>query len=98
MLVRQPRAVQVGYQKLYNTVLKYNDVDVFIHTWFDLENLNTNSIIPGREGHTLDSQAIDKLVNYYQPKELWSKNLKIEKEKYDIPDKCFTNAWISQSF
>ena len=32
----QPRAVEVGYQKLYNTVLKYNDVDVFIHTWFDL--------------------------------------------------------------
>jgi hypothetical protein len=89
----QPRAVQVGYQKLYNTVLKYNDVDVFIHTWFDLENLNTNSIIPGREGHTLDSQAIDKLVNYYQPKRIMVEKSKNWKRKYDIPDKCFTNAW-----
>ena len=41
---------------------KYN-TDVFIHTWFDPENLSTNSVIPGRESHRLDSQAIDKLSN-----------------------------------
>lgn len=89
----QPRVVEVGYQKLSQSILQHNDVDVFIHTWFDLENLNTNSIIPGREFHTLDPQAIDKLVNYYQPKRIMVEKSKNWKRKYDIPDKCFTNAW-----
>ena len=66
----QPRVVEVGYNKLYNTILKDNDVDVFIHTWFDPENLSTQSAIPGREGHTLASNAIDKLVHLYQPKKI----------------------------
>lgn len=89
----QPRVVDIGFQKLNQSILQNNDVDVFIHTWFDLENLNTNSIIPGREGHTLDSQAIDKLVNYYQPKRIMVEKSKNWKRRYDIPDKCFTNAW-----
>ena len=66
----QPRVVEVGYQKLSQSILQHNDVDVFIHTWFDPENLSTNSIIPGRESHRLDPQAIDKLVHYYQPKRI----------------------------
>jgi hypothetical protein len=66
----QPRVVEIGYQKLYNTIHKNNDVDVFIHTWFDPENLSTQSAIPGRENHRLSSDAVDKLVQLYQPKKL----------------------------
>ena len=43
----QPRVVEVGFQKLNETILQHNDVDVFIHTWFDPENLSTQSVIPG---------------------------------------------------
>ena len=61
----QPRVVDVGFHKLSQSILQHNsDVDVFIHTWFDPENLSTNSVIPGREGHRLDPNAIDKLIQY----------------------------------
>ena len=65
----QPRVVEVGYHKLKATILDNNDVDLFIHTWFDQDNLSTESVIPGRDGHQLDPGAIDKLIqcaiNYY---------------------------------
>ena len=64
----QPRVVDVGYHKLKQSILHNDNVDVFIHTWFDPNNLSTNSVIPGRESHSLDPSAIEKLKEYYQPK------------------------------
>ena len=89
----QPRVVDIGYQKLSQAILQHNDVDVFIHTWFDPENLSTQSVIPGRESHTLDSLAIEKLQRYYQPKKILVEKPKSWKRSYGFPDKCFTNAW-----
>ena len=89
----QPRVVDVGFQKLSQSILQHNDVDVFIHTWFDAENLSTNSVIPGRESHQLDPQAIDKLVHYYQPKKIMVEKPKKWNRNYGFPDKCFTHAW-----
>jgi len=89
----QPRVVDVGFQKLSQSILQHNDVDVFIHTWFDPENLSTNSVIPGRESHRLDPQAIDKLVHYYKPKRIMVEKSKKWNRNYGFPDKCFTNAW-----
>ena len=37
----QPRVVEVGYHKLRASILDHNDVDVFIHTWFDKDNLRS---------------------------------------------------------
>ena len=89
----QPRVVDIGYQKLSQAIQQHNDVDVFIHTWFDPENLSTQSVIPGRESHTLDSLAIEKLQRYYQPKKILVEKPKSWKRSYGFPDKCFTNAW-----
>lgn len=89
----QPRVVDVGFNKINQAILQNNDVDVFIHTWFDPENLSTNSVIPGRESHTLDSLAIEKLQRYYQPKKILVEKPKKWKRDYGFPDKCFTNAW-----
>ena len=89
----QPRAVEVGFQKLQGTILNENDVDVFIHTWFDPENLSQNSVIPGREGHQLDPQAIDKLVQLYEPKGILVEKSKFWKRDYGFADKCFVKAW-----
>ena len=75
------------------SILQHNsDVDVFIHTWFDPENLSTNSVIPGREGHRLDPNAIDKLIQYYNPKKIMVEKPKKWTRKYDFPDKVFTHA------
>ncbi len=89
----QPRVVDIGYQKLNQAILQHNDVDVFIHTWFDPENLSTQSVIPGRESHTLDSLAIEKLQRYYKPKKILVEKPKTWKRSYGFPNKCFTNAW-----
>ena len=89
----QPRVVDVGFHKLSQSILQHNiDVDVFIHTWFDPENLSTNSVIPGREGHRLDPNAIDKLIQYYNPKKIMVEKPKKWTRKYDFPDKVFTHA------
>jgi len=92
----QPRVVEVGYNKLYNTILKNNDVDVFIHTWFDSENLSTQSAIPGREGHTLAPDAIDKLVHLYQPKKIIVDKPKTWRCRFYYPEKTFVKAhtWV----
>ncbi len=88
----QPRVVEVGFQKLNETILKNNDVDVFIHTWFDEENLSTQSVIPGREGHRLSSNAIDSLQSLYKPKMLMVEHPRIWKRSFEYPQKTFEKA------
>ena len=88
----QPRVVEVGYHKLKATILDNNDVDVFIHTWFDQDNLSTESVIPGREGHQLDPGAIDKLIQLYQPKKILVEKPKTWDRHFEYPQKTFEKA------
>ena len=89
----QPRVVEVGYQKLKASILDNNDVDVFIHTWFDPDNLSQNSVIPGRESHHLAPNALETLTQLYHPKAMLVEKPKSWKRSYGFPDKCFTSAW-----
>ena len=88
----QPRVVEVGYHKLKDALLDHNDVDVFIHTWFDADNLSTESVIPGREGHRLDPGAIDKLMKLYQPKKILVEKPKTWNRHFVYPEKTFEKA------
>ena len=88
----QPRVVEVGYHKLSASILDHNDVDVFIHTWFDKDNLSTESVIPGREGHQLDPGAIDKLIEIYQPKRILVDKPKTWNRHFEYPQKTFEKA------
>ena len=88
----QPRVVEVGYHKLRASILDHNDVDVFIHTWFDKDNLSTESVIPGREGHQLDPGAIDKLIEIYQPKRILVDKPKTWNRHFEYPQKTFEKA------
>jgi len=89
----QPRAIESGFNSLNESILKHNDVDVFIHTWFDEENLSTNSIIPGRERNSIDPMAIKKLQDYYSPKKFLVEKPKNWNQRYNFPDLCFVKAW-----
>ena len=42
----QPRDIDINYNVYRENILNKNDVDVFVHTWWDSENLSHNSIIP----------------------------------------------------
>ena len=88
----QPRVIEVGYQKLKAALLDYNDVDVFVHTWFDPDNLSTESVIPGREGHRLDSRAIEKISEIYKPRVLIVEKPKIWNRHFYYPSITFQKA------
>jgi hypothetical protein len=64
----QPRNIEIGFNKLKNSILDNNDVDVFVHTWYDPDNLSTRSVIPGRENNTVSLDADKKILDLYQPK------------------------------
>ena len=83
----QPRVVEVGFQKLNETILQHNDVDVFIHTWFDPENLSTQSVIPGREGHHLSPNALNVLQELYKPKMMMVEKPKTWGRTFEYPQK-----------
>lgn len=89
----QPRSIDSGFYALNESILKHNDVDVFIHTWFDENNFSTNSVIPGREENVVDPNSIDKLQKYYSPKKMLVELPKKWEEKYEFTDLCFIKAW-----
>ncbi len=88
----QPRVIEGGYQKLKAALLDHNDVDVFVHTWFDPDNLSTESVIPGREGHQLDPHAIEKISQLYQPKAMLVERPKTWNRHFEDPQKTFEKA------
>ena len=88
----QPRVVEVGFQKLNETILQHNDVDVFIHTWFDPENLSSQSVIPGREGHHLSPNALNVLQELYKPKMMMVEKPKTWGRTFEYPQKTFEKA------
>ena len=88
----QPRVIDIGYQKLKNALLDHNDVDVFVHTWFDDENLSTESVIPGREGHQINPHAIDQIIHLYKPKAISVEKPKTWNRQFEYPQKTFEKA------
>jgi hypothetical protein len=88
----QPRNIDSTFSKIKQSILDGNDVDVFIHTWFDENNLSTNSVIPDRVGDILDASAIQKLKDFYNPKKILVENPKNWKRKYHFPNKCFVEG------
>ena len=88
----QPRVIEVGYQKLKDALLDHNDVDVFVHTWFDPDNLSTESVIPGREGHQINPHAIDQIIDLYKPKAISVEQPKTWNRQFEYPQKTFEKA------
>ena len=98
ILSGQPRNIHFGYNFYYETILKHYDVDVFSHTWFDSENLSTQSILPGRQHIHLDPHAIEHIHQLYSPKKIIIEKPKIWNEICVFTDKVFTHAhtWAPQ--
>jgi hypothetical protein len=93
ILSGQPRNVQRGFEGLFNSLLMHYDVDVFVHTWFDGEDLSTHSIIPDKVNDCLDVMAVADIERLYKPKRLWVEKPKTWDIVYDFTDDCFIKAW-----
>ena len=83
----QPRDIDIIYPIIKQTILDSNDVDVFVHTWWDPDNLSHNSVIPDRTHKTFSTDAIDKIKNLYQPKRIMVEKPKVWKRNYEITEK-----------
>lgn len=64
----QPRnAISTSY-RIKETIINDNDVDVFLHAWFDPNDLNFHKRCPGHWHRTAESDIDKKLLEIYQPK------------------------------
>lgn len=92
----QPRNIEIGFNKLKYSILDHNDVDVFVHTWYDPKNLSTRSVIPGRQNNIVSADADKKILDLYEPKAYKIEKPKVWKsENYNLQftDRCFDDCW-----
>lgn len=69
----QPRNVQEGFTHIEPNLLEHNDCDVFIHTWFDSEQVGKSYINAG--GHIASvpvaANVIEEIERLYNPLFMW---------------------------
>lgn len=85
----QPRDIDLNYQIYQQNILSRNDVDVFVHTWWDPEDLSHNTVIPDRVHKRFTPDAIEKIKNSYQPTKILVEKPKVWNRLYDMPQRCF---------
>ena len=90
----QPRNAIQTAQRINESIISDNDVDVFLHCWHDPENLNFGKRAPGHWGISSDHDIDKKLLEVYKPKSYlfekpkhWkNSNMKISEENIK---RCF---------
>lgn len=92
----QPRDIDKNYPYIKRAILDGNDVDVFVHTWWDSENLSHNSVIPDRVNKTFSESAIEQIKTLYSPKKILIEKPKVWKRKYKITEKQLIEgpSWV----
>lgn len=65
----QPRNVHKGFTYIQPNLLQYNDCDIFIHTWFDVEQVGEVYVNAG--GHVasdpLQENVVHEILRLYNP-------------------------------
>ncbi|MFZ9531135.1 MAG: hypothetical protein ACO272_01325 [Candidatus Fonsibacter ubiquis] len=90
----QPRnAIQTSY-RIKETIVDGNDVDIFLHCWYDSEDLNFGKRCPGHWGRSCDLDIDKKLLEVYNPKDfIFEKPRHWQNDKMKISEenikKCF---------
>ena len=83
----QPRDVDIIYPILKQTVIDNNDVDAFVHTWWDPDDLSHHSVIPDRTHKTFASNSLKRIYELYQPKRMAHEKPKFWTREYEIREK-----------
>ena len=64
----QPRNVEQGFEYIRPNLIEGNDVDVFVHTWWNPEVVGTSYMRVGREvSAPVESDVITKIGQLYNP-------------------------------
>ena len=61
----QPRDIDIIHPIMNQAVMEGHDVDVFVHTWWNVDDLSHNSVIPDRVHKTFSSSALDQIEELY---------------------------------
>jgi len=88
----QPRDIDINYQIFKKNLLDEFDVDVFVHTWWNKDNLSHNSIIPDRVNKKFSPDAIDKIKELYKPKKIFVEKPKVWNRVYEMTEKGFNEC------
>jgi hypothetical protein len=91
----QARSIEENFSNIKNTILDKNDVDVFVHTWFDEDDVGKrfNNVPAYSKTHditfnaTLKSNTASLIENLYSPKKIL-----IEKQKCFIDKELIHRA------
>ena len=87
----QPRnAIQIS-ERIKQPIINDNDVDVFLHSWYDPNNLNFEKRCPGHWGHQCADNIDAILLEIYKPKAYlfekqkhWeNENIKVSRENIE---------------
>ena len=61
----QPRFLESGFKQISEKITSKYDVDFFVHTWWDNDNMNP---IGSNRSHTFDKKTLELIMRYYKPK------------------------------
>lgn len=68
LLSGQPRAAIWNASRINDYLLKHNNIDVFLHAWYDSNDLSFHQRDPNHVGRCADPDLSKKLVDIYAPK------------------------------
>lgn len=85
----QPRNAEKTVKIIYDYIIKPNNADVFIHSWYDENNLSFEKIDLDREGQKEFQKNLDKyLISVYKPKNyIFETQINFRDFDITIPDK-----------
>ncbi len=91
----QLRLFKKTYQSIYDNLILPNNADVFIHSWFDKDNLTIDSRDSQRIYAELNSDDDGNVIELYKPKKyLIEKPKKFTNKNIQIPD-AYINSIVS---
>ncbi len=64
----QMRSFEKCYSNIYENIIKPNNADVFIHTWYDENNLRIEGVDPKRHNIYYEKGDDVKVIDLYKPK------------------------------
>lgn len=97
LLCGQPRKALESFKKIKENIIDVNDIDVFIHSWYDKDNLYMEKGEKDRgDEHYLEKDLDRKLIELYKPKAFLFEPQKFNNfnnfnNYFDCPDKHVDN-------
>lgn len=58
-LYGQPRSIKQNWKYIQENIVNPNNADIFLHTWFNPEDLNLHKMTPGHEYRSFDSDTLN---------------------------------------